>query len=278
MKNFEFLKRLIGTSVTEEDLKHIDCFYTRNMGIFIPISGQCGYAKKENHDHPSYMVVVYFKRKTDKPNHYYAEIFSPGIPHSDGDTLHYYAVCIDGAFFEERYRLYAETVPVFKHKEFELCSDILKYMNMFAFEASKNMMNSEITLSAHTELITHWVIRSILGESMDMRSISDDYSVARAQHYMEQHFGEPVTISQLAGLGYVSPSTLTHRFKSEMGVSPIEYLIEIRIQRAKNMLQRKNLSMTEIAQACGFSSSAHFSSCFQKRVGITPTDYQEKFL
>lgn len=139
------------------------------------------------------------------------------------------------------------------------------------------MQNSDIMLNAHAELITHWIIRSILGENMDTRSVSNDYSVARAQNYMEHHFGERITIKRLSELGFVSTFGLTHKFKAEMGVSPIEYLIEIRIRHSKIMLQRKNMTVTEIAHACGFSNSAYFSSCFQKRTGVTPTEYQRRY-
>lgn len=274
---FENARNLIGESLCLEDLKHIDCYCTQNLGIFIPISGQCGYAKKENHIHPSYMVTVIFDKAAERLNHFSAQIFSPEIPHNDFKTLHYYAICIDRTFFESCYKMYSPELPVFKGLDFEMCSDVLKYMNMFAFEASKAMMNSQETLEAHAKLMTHWIIRSLLGESMDMRAISNDYSVARAQHFMEQHFGEEITIEKLSKLGYVSASSLTRKFKTELGISPIEYLIEIRIQKAKNMLIRKSLSVTQIAQVCGFSSSAHFSSCFQKRVGVSPKEYQEKF-
>ena len=170
----------------------------------------------------SYMVVIAFNRQTASANRFAAEIISPEIPHCDDPTLHCYAICIPRKFFEERYRLYVPDIPVFNRKKFEICSDILKYMNMFAFEASKNMQNSDITLNANAELITHWIIRSILGESMDMRSISNDYSVAKAQHYMEHHFGEPITIKRL----------------SELGVSPIEYLIEIRNLKAVSFFSK----------------------------------------
>lgn len=63
VKNFEIVKALVGESVSEKNLEHIDCFYSENLGIFIPISGGCGYAKKDNHIHPSYMVVIAFNRQ-----------------------------------------------------------------------------------------------------------------------------------------------------------------------------------------------------------------------
>ena len=174
--------------------------------------------------------------------------------------------------------MYAEEISVFDGKQFEVCSDVLKALNTFVFEYSKNMMNSDVTLEAQTEIITHWLIRSIFGETLDMRVISSDYSVARAQHYMEQHYMDNITVEKLANLGYMSKTSFNRRFKKEIGITPIEYLIEVRIKMAKLMLKRKENQMTEIAMRCGFGSSAHFSSCFQKHVGLTPSEYRDRYM
>ena len=158
-----------------------------------------------------------------------------------------------------------------------MCSDILKALNTFAFEYSKSMLNSDITLDAQAEIITHWIIRSIFGETLDLRAVSADYSVARAQHYMEQHYMENITVAKLAALGYVSTSCLNRRFKNDNGITPIEYLIEIRIKRAKTLLKRKNIPITEIALQCGIGSNSHFSSCFQNRTGVSPSEYRDRY-
>ena len=110
-----------------------------------------------------------------------------------------------------------------------------------------------------------------------MSAVSSDYSVARAQHYIKQHFMEQITVSKLAELGYVSPSCLNRRFKKEVGITPIEYLIQTRIENAKKLLRRKDVPITEIVMRCGFGSSAHFSTCFHQRTNLTPTEYQEKY-
>lgn len=277
MKDFELIQGLVGSNVTEEELKYIDCYVRPQLGIFIPTAGSCGYASKSNHSHPSYMIVIYFEESIEKQFHYHAKITSPEIAHNDMTEQHYYCLLITKSYFEKRYKMYSDSLPIFKEHSFALCSDILKALNTFAFEYSKSMMNSNITLDANAEIITHWIIRSILGENLDMRAVSDDYSVARAQHYMEQHYGENITVSRLAELGYVSSSCFNRRFKKEIGMTPIEYLIEIRIKRAKTLLRRKNISITDIAIRCGFGSSAHFSSCFQNRIGVTPTEYRNKF-
>lgn len=278
MKDFELIKVLIGPSVIEEELKYVDCYIRPQLGLFIPTAGPCGYASKSNHAHPSYMIVIFFEESEQKQFHYHAEITSPGIPHNDRDDRHYYCLLIAKDYFESRYSMYSDSLPIFQEQSFELCSDILKALNTFAFEYSKSMINSDITLDAQAEIITHWIIRSIFGETLDMRAVSDDYSVARAQHYMEQHYAENITVSRLAELGYVSSSCFNRKFKNKIGITPIEYLIEIRIKHAKTLLKRKNIPMTDIAMRCGFGSSAHFSSCFQKRMGVTPTEYRNKFM
>lgn len=278
MKDFDFIGDLIGTGVTENDLAYVDCYVRPQLGIFIPTAGECGYAAKQGHSHPSYMIVIFFEQTLDRQTHYRAEITSPHIPHSDQTGYRYYCLLIEKSYFEKRYLMYAVDIPAFSGQSFEICSDILKALNTFVFEYGKSMPNSDITLDAQAEIITHWIIRSIMGENFDMRAVSSDYSVARAQHYMEQHYSENITVSKLAALGCVSDSCFSRRFKKETGITPIEYLIEVRLERAKTMLKRKNISVTEIAMRCGFGSSAHFSSCFQSRIGLSPTEYRDKYM
>lgn len=277
MRDFEWIKKLIGEDITEEDLKYIDCYVRPHLGLFIPTTGPCGYASKHDHTHPSYMITILFDDCKEDQKHYRAEITSPQIAHNDRDDVHYYCLMIERDYFEERFKLYQEKLPLFNRKQFKLCTDILKSLNTFALEYDKQMMNAHITLDAQVELITHWIIRSIIGETLDMSAVSSDYSVARAQHYIKQHFMEQITVSKLAELGYVSPSCLNRRFKKEVGITPIEYLIQTRIENAKKLLRRKDVPITEIVMRCGFGSSAHFSTCFHQRTNLTPTEYQEKY-
>ena len=274
MKDFDIVKKLVGEDVTENDMVDFDCYVRPQLGIFIPVVQNTEAAERTC---PSYTIIIYFEQAEDRQTHYHAEITSPNMPFSIHTEQHYYCLLIEKEFFEKRYFMYAEKLPLYSGQPFEMCSDILKALNTFAFEYSKSMLNSDITLDAQAEIITHWIIRSIFGETLDLRAVSADYSVARAQHYMEQHYMENITVARLAALGYVSTSAFNRRFKKEIGITPIEYLIEIRIQRAKTLLRRKNIPVTEVAMRCGFGSSAHFSSCFQTRVGVSPSEYRDKY-
>lgn len=275
MDNSSLFNNLVG-DVDDFDVSMFDCYVRDKFGIFIPIFDNI---EKQyiSHKHPAYEIVINFDMDSDKPKHYWAEITSPDIIHNKNQKMHSYTLFIEKEYFERRFLMYAENVPVFKGKKFEFCLDILKALNTFVFEYSKSMMNSDITLEAQTEIITHWLIRSIFGETLDMRAVSSDYSLARAQHYIEQHYMDNITVEKLASLGYMSKTSFNRHFKKEIGVTPIEYLIEVRIKMAKLMLKRKENQMTDIAMRCGFGSSAHFSSCFQKHVGLSPSEYRDKY-
>lgn len=267
---------LVG-DVVGFDISLFDCYVRDKFGIFIPIFDNSE-GQYIHHKHPAYEIIINFDMDSDKPKHYWAEITSPNIMHYKSQSMHCYLLFIEKEYFESRFRMYAHDIPLFEGKKFEFCSDILKSLNTFIFEYSKSMMNSDITLEAQTEIITHWLIRSIFGETLDMRAVSSDYSLARAQHYMEQHYMEDITVKILANLGYMSTTTFNRRFKKEIGITPIEYLIDVRINMAKLMLKRKENQMTDIAMKCGFGSSAYFSSCFLKHVGLTPSEYRDKYV
>ena len=269
------IKNLIGNSM-EFNLSLFDYYIRDSLGIFIPILERIG-NRAINHKHPAYEIIINFDVHSFMPKLYHAEITSPNILHNNAQNMYCYYIFIDKDYFEKRFLMYSKEIPVFECKQFEMCSDILKVLNMFVFEYSKCMMNAELTLEAQTEIITHWLIRSLFGETMDMRAISSDYSLARAQHYIEQHYMDNITVEKLANLGYMSKTSFNRWFKKELGITPIEYLIEVRIKMAKLMLKRKENQITEIAMRCGFGSSAHFSSCFQKHVGLTPSEYREKY-
>lgn len=285
MRNFERIKALVGEEVTKEDLQYVDCYVQEKFGLFIPSLGVCGYASRPQHSHPSYMfVLAFFDEEGRQPpiaikeNQYLGMVTSPEVPHNDLESMHYYCILIDKRYFEKRYKMYAEEVPHFSGKYFGICHDILHALNTFVFEYSKNMKNAKITLEAQAEILTHWLIRSILGETYDMRSVSTHYGVARAQQYMEVHFQEKITVDNLAKLGNLSVSGFNRVFKKETGETPMEYLAELRLEQAKKLLRRKEVPITEIALRCGFNSSAHFSSSFRKYYEVTPTEYRSKYM
>jgi AraC family transcriptional regulator len=88
--------------------------------------------------------------------------------------------------------------------------------------------------------------------------------------YVETHLGDDVALSDLAGLVGYSPGHLARAFKKAFGVSPYQYVLGRRVERAKALLRDRNRSIAEVARACGFATQSHFSAAFKARTGDTP--------
>jgi transcriptional regulator GlxA family with amidase domain len=70
---------------------------------------------------------------------------------------------------------------------------------------------------------------------------------------------------------FLSPTYISNFLKQATGVSPINYLIEIRLKRAKDMLKNDNLTIKEVASAVGYQDAYHFSKSFKKLYGVSPS-------
>jgi len=72
----------------------------------------------------------------------------------------------------------------------------------------------------------------------------------------------------------VSPSKLGHAFKERMGISPIEYLINVRLSKAVSLMESNgSMKLAAVARSCGFSDPRYFARAFRKRFHCTPSEY-----
>lgn len=100
-------------------------------------------------------------------------------------------------------------------------------------------------------------------------------SLNLAQRYIESGFAEDITTTDIARECNISVSYLHKIFKMGLDTTPIEYLKEIRISAAKDLLTNSNLSISEIAFRCGFNSQSYFSDSFKRAVGISPNSFRK---
>ena len=86
----------------------------------------------------------------------------------------------------------------------------------------------------------------------------------------------PLTLSELSAYAGMSTNHFMRSFKNNFEVSPIVYLIQIRIQRACELMRHTLKSITDIAFETGFEDSNYFSRAFKKRMGISPREFRNK--
>lgn len=99
--------------------------------------------------------------------------------------------------------------------------------------------------------------------------------IHRVTGYLFEHLAEDITLPALAAHFAVSPSHLSRTFKQVTGFGLREYLVNLRIQRACELLLSTSLSITEIADRCGFNDSNYFGDAFHKAIGLSPRDYRK---
>ena len=101
-------------------------------------------------------------------------------------------------------------------------------------------------------------------------------TVSRIIRIMETEFASLGGISDIASRLDMTQNHLCRCFILEVGVSPIEYLTRVRLQKSVNLLHQTNLSIDAIAHACGFSCGNYFCKVFRKQTGISPLKYRAR--
>jgi AraC-like DNA-binding protein len=102
-------------------------------------------------------------------------------------------------------------------------------------------------------------------------------NVPKSQRYIHEHFGEPVTIADLAQIENYNVSYYTDWFKRRLGVSPSCYLRNFRIEKAKELLLTTHYRLIEIAMQVGYNSNASFTRAFKEATGMSPIAYRSQY-
>ena len=96
--------------------------------------------------------------------------------------------------------------------------------------------------------------------------------------YIEENLGSVIKIADLERVLNLSKEHIIRLFKSETGKTPAEYVIDLKIKTAMEMLKSDKTSITEIAVGLGFSSPSHLSKSFKERLKMTPSEYKKEAL
>ena len=287
-QNLQTIKHLVGDTITEDNLRFVDCFVSRKLSMFMPIGGNCGYAITPDHKHPSYMFVLAYDYETEviiegrkiqsSPNSIFC--LSPGIEHHEVQNYlppKYCAIFIEVALFEENLKDYTQELVKFNGQIVDIKNSKLdQLVRNFMLESYGNHPSKEAVLDSVAILITHEIIRNVIVYHTDETQITDNMLINEAIKFINIKFEQDITIERLAKLSKLSKSHFTKLFTEEMKVSPMVYLKTIRLQNAKKMLRAKELSVTQVARQCGFNSVSYFTKLFKEYFNETPKEYMRR--
>ena len=110
----------------------------------------------------------------------------------------------------------------------------------------------------------------------DSRRVTAGKRLARqAGYFIREHSEQKFSLNEIAGALYVNGNYLARVFKRETGHTLLWYHNSIRCERAKQLLSDTDLSVSEVSEAVGFVSPAHFSHVFRKITGFAPSSWRE---
>ena len=101
-----------------------------------------------------------------------------------------------------------------------------------------------------------------------------DEDIVQAQTWLKQHCSEDVKLSEVAAHFDMSVRSFNRRFKLATGQTPLQYLQNVRVDMARELLQSSNLSVNEIAEKVGYQDMGHFTALFKKFLATTPSEYR----
>lgn len=103
-----------------------------------------------------------------------------------------------------------------------------------------------------------------------------DGSIPDSIKYINEHFAEDIDLKKLADIEHYNISYYSEWFKNKMNVSPIEYIQNLRVKKAKELLLNTNLTILQISQIVGYEHNSSFTRVFKYLERISPTEFRRK--
>ena len=194
-----------------------------------------------------------------------------------GEYLRYFNFMFTAEILTEEMRaaLSSGEAPLFTilcQAEFEYVLALSQRLLLSQGNASSTV---RIFVKRGIEFLCAILLKSIKEDGLNVNKLSKDPMQA-AITYIQKNYRSPVTLAATAMAAGFSPAYFSAHFHKCMGISFSQYLSAYRLSIACRYLKCSNLSVKEIADACGFSSYAHFLSCFKNQYGHSPANYRKQ--
>lgn len=173
---------------------------------------------------------------------------------------------------------YKSNVPLFQEEKI-VFSDINRIKSTLSLlETLEDDVFKEEFLfrsSIFSDIVTQYRIENRLNTYTEK---PNDAAIQKAIIVIKQSLHKKIALTDIGAISGLSYVQFIRRFKQATGLTPSNYIAQLRMQKAKALLSNTELSIKEIATACGFEDEYYFSSFFKKQLGISPTFFRRSTL
>lgn len=211
------------------------------------------------------------------------EIFSinPEQPHCgtiEKEVRGFYSMFIDKEFVHDLSRLICgKSQVLFDNESSFLGNEIKSDIQLFIKESKIRQPGYRFILqSLETQMVVNLLrqLSNNLPTFVPEQAYNEKRGIKRVVEFLREHYNEDYSTEDAAKLANLSTYHFIRVFKAETGKTPYEFLLDIKIEKAREMLKLKNRTITEICFMSGFKNLCHFTTVFKKKTGMTPTDYR----
>lgn len=164
-----------------------------------------------------------------------------------------------------------------KDNHIKFDSNLKIIMKMFMDEGKYKQAGYEYIMESLSNQIIVNLLRSAGKNLCDIESSKSKLTktnIDSAIHFLKECYSTEFSLSDVAKTVNLSPYHFARVFKAQTGKTTYQYLMEIKIEKAKQLLAVGKVSIKEVCLLCGFNSHSHFTSMFTKFVGVSPTEYR----
>ena len=161
-------------------------------------------------------------------------------------------------------------------------SSIPEYNNLITFTdlvfkyAKNSGAINDLLLKSNLLHIFGTILKNHLYYEVKTSSKNVLHTIRPALEYIRKNYNKNISINELAKISHISPSYFMGCFKNATGISAVEYICQLRIKTACELIRDSENNISDIALECGFSNLSNFNRQFKEHLGITPSEYKKK--
>lgn len=274
-----------------------DAIICESIGMYIALPKQeVTFFTRGSHQHKGYefilpitdMPLMEIGSKTVYAQKYHVIPINPMQDHGVSgrmDNIRFISILFDESYFysivSNAFRMSGDSTSnplLFCNESYPASMELYSLIKIFIRESMMNSPERRMILQNLSQTIAILIFRDINRKSgllqREKPFHASTQKIEKVADYIKENYQKECTLDELSQIAGLSRFYLIRIFREYTGKTPYDYLLDIRIEKARMLLAEGKLSVTDICHECGFNNMSHFIRTFKKKIGITPSMYK----